>query len=353
MRSRQPCSSAANADAPLDVDQELMVRVRDDVPGAMGEFEHRWGLYVRNRLHHLIGNWHDAEELAQQVFLNVYRTRRRYAPCARIATWLTSVIRNAWRNELRERRSRPFSLARHHESLSIRDEAELIEKCRRPWMTWEDQFLFVEATANRSVEAIRFLLDSTPAAKRSRRGRALFHCLAHVLYIGIPPTPQLCSAFATTVSDAARRLALPLAAENLRHFRDGAAVLGQHVRTGNARRDLGACGFIAPRRQAFDWFTAAFVIEGAPALRDLRRSLQRHRIRVEISIDAYVRLHRAIRDVIGGNDLLRVIDDEVLRAIVRPIEEAVRVRPGNEIQRVAVMWDSTTARLAVHDTPAR
>lgn len=42
-----------------------------------------------------------AEELAQDVFLQVYRTRRRYVPRARFSTWLYRMVTNACLTEMR------------------------------------------------------------------------------------------------------------------------------------------------------------------------------------------------------------------------------------------------------------
>jgi RNA polymerase sigma-70 factor (ECF subfamily) len=48
-----------------------------------------------------VGNRARAEELAQDVFLSIYRTRARYVPRARFKTWLFRVVTNACLRELR------------------------------------------------------------------------------------------------------------------------------------------------------------------------------------------------------------------------------------------------------------
>lgn len=48
-----------------------------------------------------VGTRARAEELAQDVFLQIYRTRVRYLPRARFATWLYRMVTNACLSELR------------------------------------------------------------------------------------------------------------------------------------------------------------------------------------------------------------------------------------------------------------
>ena len=48
-----------------------------------------------------------AEELAQEVFLRVYRARKSYEPGARFSTWLFTIARNRCYSILRARREQP------------------------------------------------------------------------------------------------------------------------------------------------------------------------------------------------------------------------------------------------------
>src|SRR5262249_54077616 len=49
----------------------------------------------------------EAEDLTQEVFLRLYRSRLRYQPRARFATWIFHITQNVARNALRTRRRRP------------------------------------------------------------------------------------------------------------------------------------------------------------------------------------------------------------------------------------------------------
>jgi RNA polymerase sigma-70 factor, ECF subfamily len=84
-----------------------MLRVQRDEPGAFAELvEHYWPK-VFGRLFRLLCNRQDAEDLSQEVFLRLYRARKRYQPTAKFNTWLYHIAHNVARNALRSRRRRP------------------------------------------------------------------------------------------------------------------------------------------------------------------------------------------------------------------------------------------------------
>src|SRR5581483_7392374 len=78
-----------------DPDVRLMLRVRDaDDPAAFGELLERYQHRLVGILHHILGSADEAEDLAQEVFLRVYRTRRKYHPSAKFSTWLFTIANN-------------------------------------------------------------------------------------------------------------------------------------------------------------------------------------------------------------------------------------------------------------------
>ena len=91
-----------------DPDVRLMLRVRDaDDAAAFGELVQRYQQRLVGILHHLLGSPDEAEDLAQEVFLRVYRTRRRYHPTAKFSTWLFTIANNLALNALRSRQRKP------------------------------------------------------------------------------------------------------------------------------------------------------------------------------------------------------------------------------------------------------
>jgi RNA polymerase sigma-70 factor (ECF subfamily) len=90
-----------------DPDIRLMLLVRDDDAVAFGELVERFQHRLVAVMHHLVGSADEAEDLAQEVFLRVYRTRKKYTPKAKFSTWLFTIANNLALNALRDRQRRP------------------------------------------------------------------------------------------------------------------------------------------------------------------------------------------------------------------------------------------------------
>jgi RNA polymerase sigma-70 factor (ECF subfamily) len=86
-----------------DPDIRLMLRVRDDDPEAFGELVELYQHRLVAVMHHLVGKPEEAEDLAQEVFLRVYRGRKKYRPRAKFSTWLFTIANNLAFNALRTR----------------------------------------------------------------------------------------------------------------------------------------------------------------------------------------------------------------------------------------------------------
>jgi RNA polymerase sigma-70 factor (ECF subfamily) len=88
-------------------DVELMLALKAGDEDAFTELVDRHRDAVVNLTYRYLGNKSDAEDLAQDVFLKVYRARGSYEPAAKFTTWLYRVAANACLNEVRDRRRRP------------------------------------------------------------------------------------------------------------------------------------------------------------------------------------------------------------------------------------------------------
>jgi RNA polymerase sigma-70 factor, ECF subfamily len=99
-----------------DPDIRLMLRVRDDEPGAFTELVEQYQHRLVGVMNHLVGNVEEAEDLAQEVFLRVYRARQKYRPRAKFSTWLFTIANNLALNHLRARQRRPVVPLAVHDS---------------------------------------------------------------------------------------------------------------------------------------------------------------------------------------------------------------------------------------------
>lgn len=112
-----------------DPDVRLMLRVRDrDDASAFGELVDQYRLRLVGILQHLLGNAEEAEDLAQEVFLRVFRIRKRYHPRAKFSTWLFTIANNLALNALRSRRRKPTVplLVQDSGPLGAQPEAQLV-----------------------------------------------------------------------------------------------------------------------------------------------------------------------------------------------------------------------------------
>lgn len=90
-----------------DPDVRLMLDVQNDVPGAFERVVERFQARIVGVLYHIVGNSEEAEDLAQEVFLRVYRTRKSYVATAKFSTWLFTIANNLALNSIRDRKRKP------------------------------------------------------------------------------------------------------------------------------------------------------------------------------------------------------------------------------------------------------
>jgi len=87
---------------PLDWDAELMLRVRDGDDASFGLLLERHRDAVIHFLYRMVQLQAIAEELAQEVFLRVYRARGTYQPTAKFSTWLFRIATHLALNWIRD-----------------------------------------------------------------------------------------------------------------------------------------------------------------------------------------------------------------------------------------------------------
>ena len=80
-----------------------MLRIKDGDSDAFRELVERHQRVVINVIYRAIGDSWEAEDLAQRVFVQVYRSAQRYKPTAKFTTWLFTITHNTILNEHRRR----------------------------------------------------------------------------------------------------------------------------------------------------------------------------------------------------------------------------------------------------------
>jgi RNA polymerase sigma-70 factor, ECF subfamily len=96
----------------LERDAQLMLRVREGDDTSFGLLLERHRGPVVHFLYRMVQNQAVSEELAQEVFLRVYRSRETYEPTAKFTTWLFRIATHVALNSIRDRKKE-----KGHESL--------------------------------------------------------------------------------------------------------------------------------------------------------------------------------------------------------------------------------------------
>ncbi len=89
-----------------DPDVRLMLRVKDDDAGAFEELVRRYQDRLVRLFHHIGPSPELAEDLAQDVFLRIFRSRSRYVPGAKFSTFVFTIAGNVARNAARSQTRR-------------------------------------------------------------------------------------------------------------------------------------------------------------------------------------------------------------------------------------------------------
>jgi len=87
-----------------DPEVRIMERLRDGEMDAMAELVDRYQGELVGYFYHHCWDQMQAEDLAQTVFLKVFKARERYKVTAKLRTWIYRIAHNAWVDHLRRRR---------------------------------------------------------------------------------------------------------------------------------------------------------------------------------------------------------------------------------------------------------
>ena len=85
----------------IDPDVRLMLQVQNDNAAAFEELVSRYQSRLVGVMEHLVPKRELAEDLAQEVFMRVFRARKNYVPGAKFSTWLFTIANNVASNAKR------------------------------------------------------------------------------------------------------------------------------------------------------------------------------------------------------------------------------------------------------------
>jgi RNA polymerase sigma-70 factor, ECF subfamily len=91
----------------LDPDAALMLLVKQGDSGAFTALVEKYKQPVLNIVYRTLRDETEAEDLAQNVFVQVWKSAPRYQITAKFSTWLFTITRNLCLNEIRRRSRHP------------------------------------------------------------------------------------------------------------------------------------------------------------------------------------------------------------------------------------------------------
>lgn len=143
--------------AALERDAELMLRVRNGDTMSFALLLDRHRAPVVSFLYRMVQNQAVAEELGQEVFLRVYRSRASYEPTAKFTTWLFRIASRLALNWLRDHR-------RHHAEQSI----DLEPTDGQSLQVADTSITIEEALVRQSrIHEVRHAIESLPPKQRA------------------------------------------------------------------------------------------------------------------------------------------------------------------------------------------
>ena len=144
--------------AAFERDTELMLRVREGDTESFAILLEKHRSPVIHFLYRMVQNQGVAEELAQEVFLRVYKSRGNYEPTAKFTTWLFRIASHLALNSIRDSKNE-----RHQDSIDESSDEGLSVQVRDNRLTTEQEMLH-QARLAEVRKAIHLLPEKQRAA---------------------------------------------------------------------------------------------------------------------------------------------------------------------------------------------
>jgi RNA polymerase sigma-70 factor (ECF subfamily) len=172
---RARAATGAKGCYPHLADEDLMVLVGGGDDDAFAALYDRHCRLAYSVAHKLTGEKHSAEDLAQEVFIKVWRSAQRYRPeRGSVRTWILSVVRNQSIDQLRAKATR----------------SRMQEKVEASAPRYEPSEAFAQVWHEARLGRVREALDAVPHVQQQVLELAHFSDLTHkeiAERLGLPP----------------------------------------------------------------------------------------------------------------------------------------------------------------------
>jgi RNA polymerase sigma-70 factor, ECF subfamily len=183
MTRNEPSPAGTSEEDAKDVSLMQLVGAGNTV--AFEELVERHQRLVVGTVARMLGSNSDVEDIAQQVFVRVWKSAKRYVPRAKFTTWLLKITRNLVFNEVR-RRSR-------HAQLPLQVESEDEERPIKDERAMAPDASLLEQELQRAIEAAIAQLPETQrmAVVLRRYDDLSYEQIADVLDQSVPAVKSL------------------------------------------------------------------------------------------------------------------------------------------------------------------
>ncbi len=193
----------------IRTDVQLMLDVKAGDDASFEFLLRKYRLPLINFLGRMVRDAATAEDLAQEVFLRVYRARKAYTPSAKFTTWLFRIATNLALNSVRDNRWRqaetsldepagedagprelPAPEMRMDEHLIERDRAEFIRRAIASLPEKQRAAVLLHKYEELDYGEIARILDCSESALKSLLFRAYESLRVQLAPLVIQPVPQ-------------------------------------------------------------------------------------------------------------------------------------------------------------------
>jgi RNA polymerase sigma-70 factor (ECF subfamily) len=143
-------------------DVQLMLDVKAGDEASFELLLRKYRTPLVNFLYRMVRDTAVAEDLAQEVFLRVYRAREEYAPSAKFTTWMFRIATNLALNSVRDNRHRRMEISMDQSVDSGEEDARPLEVADRAPTV--EQELVARSRAEMIMRAIHSLPEKQRAA---------------------------------------------------------------------------------------------------------------------------------------------------------------------------------------------
>jgi RNA polymerase sigma-70 factor (ECF subfamily) len=168
-----------------DRDVGLMLRVKEGDNEAFELLVELHQSAVIGTVAKMLGGASEAEDIAQQVFIRIWKSAKRYQPQAKFTTWMFTITRNLVFNETRRRKRKP--------TVSVEErEEESHQQVEDVHSTTPDQDVLHSELERAVDDAIQALPDKQRLAVVLRRYEEMpYEEIGRVLSMSVPAVKSL------------------------------------------------------------------------------------------------------------------------------------------------------------------